>query len=225
MPKEQNDKIRVVNFKGNEAIRKRINELVQQARAGSREASEELLARFKPLMIATIKRHHTGSDWEDLLQAAALSILEGIQAYDAQKGIPFPAYIKTKLNFDIYNLCRKNRNILSYQLSINNEEQDPLSWLADDTIDIQQQILRKEQTTALHTALAELQPKHRELIVLHFFKNITLKEIAEEMGISYKTAQRYKARGLKRLAELLTQPPSISLGEAQSKRNVCSEWK
>ena len=62
MPKEQNDKIRVVNFKGNEAIRKRINELVQQARAGSRAASEELLARFKPLMIATIKRHHTGYD-------------------------------------------------------------------------------------------------------------------------------------------------------------------
>ncbi|MGI5927959.1 MAG: sigma factor-like helix-turn-helix DNA-binding protein [Thermacetogeniaceae bacterium] len=40
-------------------------------------------------------------------------------------------------------------------------------------------------------------------MVLHYFKNITLKDIAKEMDISYKTAQRYKARGLKRLAGLL----------------------
>jgi RNA polymerase sigma factor (sigma-70 family) len=190
MPKEQNDKNSV------------INKLVNQAKEGSRDAAEELISRFKPLIISTIKRHHTGPGWEDMLQSASLSILEGIKAYDAQKGIPFPAYIKTKLNFDIYNLCRKNRNILSYQLTIV-DEQDPLNWLEDETIDIQQHILRKEQITSLHSALAELQPKQREVIVMHFFNNITLKEIAKEMNISYKTAQRYKARGMKRLAELL----------------------
>ena len=191
MPKEQNEKI------------KAINELVNKAKEGSKEAAEELLSRFKPLIFATIKRHYTGSDWEDMLQSAKLSLLEGIKAYDAQKGIPFPAYIKNKLNFDIYNLCRKNRNILSYQITVNNEEQDPLNWLEDERIDIQKQLIRKEEITSLHTALTKLEHKHREVIVLHFFKNVTLKEIAKEMNISYKTAQRYKARGLERLAELL----------------------
>ncbi len=186
-----------------EQNKKSLEELLIEAKAGSQAAAEVILNRFKPLMLRTIQRHHTGSDWEDLLQSASLSVLEGIKKYDAEKGIPFPAYIKTKLNFDIYNLCRKNRSILSCQAVVNDEDQNPLEWLEDESIDIQQDFLRKEEISALHKALNKLQPKYREVIVLHYFKNITLKDIAKEMDISYKTAQRYKARGLKRLAGLL----------------------
>ena len=110
--------------------------------------------------------------------------VKGIKKYDAEKGIPFPAYIKTKLNFDIYNLCRKNRSILSCQAVVNDEDQNPLEWLEDESIDIQQDFLRKEEISALHKALNKLQPKYREVIVLHYFKNITLKDIAKEMDIS-----------------------------------------
>jgi RNA polymerase sigma factor (sigma-70 family) len=193
----------MTNEKNREKTRMEINNLVQQAKAGSSEAAEQLLSRFKPLIYATIKRHHTGSEWEDMLQSAALFLLEGIKDYDAQTGIPFLAYIKTKLNFDIYNLCRRQRNIMSYHLTIGKDDPDPLSGLVDESADIQLQVLRNEQINALHEALSELQPRHREVIVLYFFKNLTLKEIAKRMGISYKTAQRYKARGMERLAGLL----------------------
>ena len=186
-----------------EANNRNISDLLKEAGSGNKQAAEELLLRFKPLILSTIKRHYTGTDWEDMLQSATLSFLEGIKEYDAEKGIPFPAYIKTKLNFDIYNICRKNRNIIFYQLVISNEEQNLLERLEDETVDIQQDYLRKEESAALHKALNKLHPKQRKVIVLHFFENLTLKEIAKEMNISYKTAQRYKAKGMTKLADLL----------------------
>ena len=46
------------------------------------------------------------------------------------------AHIKTKLNFDIYNLCRGS-NIMSYHLTIGKDDPDPLSGLVDESVDIQ----------------------------------------------------------------------------------------
>lgn len=187
-----------------EKTRMEIRNLVQQAKSGSKEASEELLARFKPLIYATVKRHYTGSDWEDPMQSAALSILEGIQAYDPGTGIPFPAYIKTKLNFDIYNLCRKERNIVSKSLTLHAGDQDPLDFIIDDrAADPQGDIIKNEQTAIIRDALEQLEPKYREVVTLYFFHKLTLKKIAKQMGVSYKTAQRYKEKAVKLLAEIL----------------------
>ncbi len=183
----------------------RINNLVQQSKAGSLEASEELLSRLKPLILATIKRNYfgTGPNWEDLFQEASLSILEGARDYDEQRGIPFLAYIKTKLKFDIYNLCRSERTLGSRILDYNKDDQDPLDFVVDETANPQEDLLTNEQTCAVEDALNILEPKHQEVIKLFFYQNISLKDIAVRMGISYKTAQRYKARALDTLAEFL----------------------
>lgn len=187
-------------------VRNKINYLVQQTKAGNLEASAELLTRLKPLILATIKRNYFGNcpNWEDLYQEASLSTLEGVRDYDAQRGIPFLAYIKNKLKFDIYNLCRRERTISSRILDYGNDDQDPLDYIVDENANPQEDLLSIEKTSTLSNALNHIDPKHREVIELFFYKNIALKDIAVSMGISYKTAQRYKARALDALAELLS---------------------
>ncbi len=183
----------------------KISDLVSHAKAGSQNASEELLDRLRPLIHATVKRHHTqsGPEWEDLLQSAALSLLEGLRNYDEGRTVPFLAYIKNKLNFDIYNLCRKERNLAARRIYTDKADAEPLDWLADESADIEENLLNKELNMAIREALMELEPKYREIVILHCFNKLTLKECAKRMGISYKTAQRYKAKSFERLAGLL----------------------
>jgi RNA polymerase sporulation-specific sigma factor len=186
-------------------VRRKINYLVQQAKQGNTEASEELLSLLKSLILATIKRNYFGNGpyWEDLFQEASLSILEGVRNYDEQRGIPFLAYIKTKLKFDIYNLCRSERTLGSRILEYDKEDQDPLDSLIDYTANPQEDLLSKEQTAAIADALNNLDPKQREVVEQFFLQKRTLKEVAITMGISYKTAQRYKTRALEALVKLL----------------------
>ncbi len=186
-------------------VRNKINYLVQQIKAGNVEASGELLSRLKPLILATIKRNYFGNgpNWEDLFQEASLSVLEGVRNYDEQRGIPFLAYIKTKLKFDIYNLCRSERTLGSRMVDYDKGDQDPLDSVVDVTANPQEDMLTNEKTSTIAEALNLLNPKHREVIELFFFQNISLKDIAIKLGVSYKTAQRYKARALQTLAKLL----------------------
>ena len=199
------------NLENNESleVRRKINQLVQASRDGDLGASEELLTRLQPLMVATIKRNfkYYGPNWEDLMQEASLSVLVGIRDYDEQRGIPFLAYIKTKLKFDIHNLCRKESNYGSRLVTTDEEGLDPLDTISDDTANPQEEFLQKEMTIELQEALEQLDPHHRELIYLAFYSKLTLKDAAKKMGICYKTAQRYKAKALERLAGLLRSIP------------------
>jgi RNA polymerase sigma factor (sigma-70 family) len=213
--KKSKEALSMCSMNNQEKVRREINDLVRKAKAGSREASEQLLSRFKPLIYATIKRHHNGPNWEDVLQSAALCLLEGIHAFDEQKGIPFPAYIKTKLNYDIYNLCRKERSIVSRSIQVDQDGLDPLDFVMDEGADPQGDLLKKEQNAAIQEALAALDPKQREVIVLYFYHRLTLMCIARRMGVSYKTVQRYKARALKSLQSKINDSSSLK-GISQS---------
>ncbi|HHY83802.1 MAG TPA: sigma-70 family RNA polymerase sigma factor [Clostridiales bacterium] len=182
--------------------------LVNQAKNGSHHALEKLIARLQPLIYSTIRRHAAGPDWEDLLQEAALVILEGIRDYNETTGIPFLAYIKIKLNFHIYNLCRRQRkkefyNNSFYNISPESNEVDPMDLIVDETNDTLGYVLKREQAAAVKEALESLDLKHRQVIILYHFKKLSLREIAKKLGVSYRTAQRYKAKAEERMAGLL----------------------
>ena len=55
------------------------------------------------------------------------SLLEGIRNYDVGRAVPFLAYIKNKLNFDIYNLCRKERNLAARRIYTDKADAEPLT--------------------------------------------------------------------------------------------------
>jgi RNA polymerase sporulation-specific sigma factor len=182
--------------------------LLEEAKAGNQKAQLELLNRLKPLLYSTIKRYAWGLDKEEMLQEASLCVLEGIQQFDEAKGIPFLAYIKTKLKFYIYNQSRKQRVTYSLNTSANTstdgeEGQDFLDLLADHSVDLIGDILCSEQKAAVQAALNQLDPRQRQVILLHYFNRTSLKDIAKQQGVSYKTILRRKNKALAVLADLL----------------------
>lgn len=50
--------------------------------------------------------------------------------------------------------------------------------------------------TSMKTALAQLSPRHREALVLRYWLDLSLKEMAASMNVSVGTAKSHLSRGL-----------------------------
>lgn len=57
------------------------------------------------------------------------------------------------------------------------------------TGDIDDELLNDEMLSALADALAKLDKRERDLIVLHYYKGMTLKEVAQVLNMSYSNTK------------------------------------
>lgn len=86
-----------------------------------------------------------------------------------------------------------------------NEDVTIEDTIADNSISIEELIIKKSEYEQLHNGLALLSEKERELIELLFFekKHITEKEISISQGVSKQAINKQKAKILIKLKKLL----------------------
>jgi len=183
----------------------KLKKLVEAAKDGSPAAQMELLDRLKPLLLFTLKRCAWGMDWEEMMQEASLEVLEAVRDYRESTGVPFLAYLKARLAFHIYNQSRKQRVAWSRNISMEKEEdgQNPLDRISDESADPPGDLLQREQRAAVRSAVDQLDPVQKQIILLHYYQGKSLKSIARNQGVCYKTALRRRDKALKSLAALL----------------------
>lgn len=68
---------------------------------------------------------------------------------------------------------------------------------------IDDELLNNETLDALADALSELPERDRDLIILHYYHNLTLKEAAERLGMSYSNAKLVHNKSLVVLERLM----------------------
>ena len=66
---------------------------------------------------------------------------------------------------------------------------------------LENEYLQKEQHQALWKALRTLSPTDRELVVLHYFSELSLQEIAPILNVSYSAARQRLSRLRKKLKQ------------------------
>lgn len=69
----------------------------------------------------------------------------------------------------------------------------------EDNINIEKEYERKLENIALTKAIKELPPRQRQIIVLYYLENISIKEIGQKMAISKWTVVSAKKKALKEL--------------------------
>lgn len=69
--------------------------------------------------------------------------------------------------------------------------------------EIDDEILNNETLDALADALTELPERDRDLIILHYYHGLTLKEVAERIGMSYSNAKLVHNKSLVVLERLM----------------------
>ena len=168
--------------------------LIQELRAGSREAIKVLYDRHKEGLF-TLARSLLGdsSVAEDVVHDVFVSFIESLEKY------------------------RVNGNLRGYLVTcVANRARDRLRAAARRTgkrVDFQSddsigpvpdvEVMRQEETQRLLLALIQLPYEQREVVLLHLQGGLTFKEVAELQGVSLSTAQGRYRYGLQKLRSML----------------------
>ena len=111
-------------------------------------------------------------DAEDIVSEIFLKVYEKYSSYGGERA---------SLSTWIYTVTRNT--VIDYFRSNRSEEELPEDFSCGDLEEDKN--IKKESLHELGRALAELDERSRALIIFRYYKEMTLKEIADRMGISY----------------------------------------
>lgn len=129
-------------------------------------------------------------------------------------------FLKVYQSYDSFEESKASRSTWIYTIARNTlydhyrraKPTEPLPEDLQTGEELEADLLRAETLRELADALSHLGQRERDLILLHYYKLHTLKEVAELMGVSYATAKNIHQRGLDQLKRRMTGPKVIPLG-------------
>ena len=179
-------------------------DLLYGAKIGEVTLKEGILERLRPLIISSIKSYYNRRElYEELIQEGELCILECIENFKDDKNVYFLGYVKTQLKY-LYLNKNKIRVHSSLNVSIGEEKQEELlNMIASDEKGALELMTDEETIKELHGALPYLSDRQREVIILFYVNRKSISQIAEDLGVKYRTVVNTKTRALEILRQRL----------------------
>ena len=177
-------------------------DLVARALRGSREACDALVVRHAPVAVnlaARIVRDRALA--EDLTQEAFVRALARLSSYDpARKFANW--FLQVVHNVAVDHLRRRRLDTISLDQL---EEAGHPGFAAVDTGSAPAAVAEQAALgRALESALAQIRPEYRAVVVLRYQEGLTHPEIAEIVGQPVGTVKTHLHRARKELAGILT---------------------
>jgi RNA polymerase sigma-70 factor (ECF subfamily) len=177
---------------------------IASAQAGSAEAYEALLETYGPRLYGYFFRA-TGShhDAEDLVGEMALRLVQRLRRYD-DRGRFEPWLFRIAANL-VRDRIRRWR-VSPRQLSLSSDSDDTGSLaerLAAANQDVEAGLLAAEASAGLDEALAKLDARTRDMLLLRHFGQLSFREIAELFDCPLGTVLARAHRGLKALRRVM----------------------
>lgn len=130
-------------------------------------------------------------DIEDLTSDVFVKVYEKLEKFDGEKA-SVSTWVYTITRNTVIDFYRTNKTC----------EELPETLVSDDGVD--ENVIKEESLSELCDALESLDERSRDLIIFHYYKGLTLKEIAEKMSISYSYAKLLQNNALARLKDFLS---------------------
>jgi RNA polymerase sigma-70 factor (ECF subfamily) len=174
--------------------------LLLEARGGSTEALDRLFERTAPRLLALIRVRMGRSlraqlESRDILQASLLKAFEGVDTLEAGSSSSFMAWLARIAQNEIsdradYHRRQKRDAARAVPLDEVGKALAARVRSGASRLILDEQVMRVEQ------ALEELDPDHREVIVLRKYEELSFKEVGERMGRSPDACRMLLARAL-----------------------------
>lgn len=165
--------------------------LAARARAGDGEALAELLARHAPTVRRWVARLVAQADVDDLVQDVWAIAIERGRQY--RRGAAW----RTWLLSIALNRCRSHQRRARLRRR----------WLAWATVQPPMRVAPSADPR-LDAALAELRQADREVLVLRYYEDLSIAELAEALGIAAGAVEVRLSRARARLKRILETPES-----------------
>jgi RNA polymerase sigma-70 factor, ECF subfamily len=179
-------------------------DLVRRCRRGNREAMEELVERYYDQVLNFAARFVGRTETaRDVAQDVFVKVVGRLGSYDER------ADLRTWIFAITANTCRDQMRRMKRRREVLEADGPELYLISDLTEDTdvagspERALERRARAGQVRRAVAELPEIHRATVVLRFFHDLSLKEIAEILGCSVGTVGSRLHYAVKRLNGLL----------------------
>ncbi len=176
------------------------------------ERNRNLLVEHNLRLVVYIakKFENSGVGMEDLISIGTIGLMKGVTSFRSDKNIKLATYCSKCIENEILMFLRK-LNTRKNEISIDeplNVDFDGNELLLGDVLgtdgeEIHRNLEREEDFRLLFSALKKLSPRDRNIIVMRFGllgqKELTQKEVADQMGISQSYISRLEKKIIAKL--------------------------
>ena len=185
-----------------------------------RECRDKLIEHNLRLVVYIAKKfENTGVGNEDLVSIGTIGLVKALNTFRPDKNIKIATYASKCIENEILMYIRRTG---SQRLEVSIDE--PLSCDGDgnelllsdvlgDGTEVHERLEEEEERRMIHLAVSRLKGREREIIERRFGlsgkKEMTQKELADEMGISQSYISRLEKKIIKQLKKDITRQSSI----------------
>lgn len=178
---------------------------------GDAEARSKLIEHNLRLVVYIAKRfENTGVTMEDIISIGTIGLIKAVNTYDCDKKIKLATYASRCIENEILMFLRRSSK---YRGDVSFDEPLNVDWdgnelLLSDILGTEADIVDKNlenetEKILLFQALDKLPSREKEIMKMRFglcgSKELTQKEVAEQLGISQSYISRLEKRIIKRL--------------------------
>lgn len=158
---------------------------------------ERVYHEYYPKVLQYIQNRSNGDkDAEDVAQNVFVKVFGKWDTFDPKK---------SSVSTWIFNITRNT--LIDYQRSMRFRQHEALSeTLADDSEDLLDRLALEEEQRQLVDALETLSVEERDLIILHYYNEYSLLNIAGMMYRPYGQIKRLHGKALKKLKQQMETP-------------------
>lgn len=180
------------------------------------ESSRSALVEHNLRLVVYIAKRfeNTGTGIEDLISIGTVGLIKAINTFRAEKSIKLATYASRCIENEILMYIRKNSG---QKCEVSIDEPLNVDWdgnelllsdiLGNEEDNVSYELEQREERQMVRAAVADLDPRERELIELRYGlrggEEMTQKEVADLLGISQSYISRLEKRILSRLRENL----------------------
>ncbi|AKU98285.1 RNA polymerase sigma-54 factor RpoN [Labilithrix luteola] len=196
-------------------------ELLESARAGDKQALEELLARHQSQIYRFgMKMCRDPEDAKDVLQDTLVAMARGLRDFQGASSLSTWLYSVAR------SFCLKKRRKSKHAPSSSprslESDSSPAASVVDEGKLPDEVLASKQVEQALEEAIAELEPSYREVLVLRDVEGLRAAEVAEILGIGIPAVKSRLHRA--RLALRARVAPSLGISpQATSPTPACPD--
>ncbi len=137
---------------------------------------------------------------EDIVSDVFLKIASNIDRFDPEKAA-VSTWVYTIANNTVLDYYR-TRKVYS-EIPAENGESGVLPETLVDSAPLCSALIENEELEELAEALGSIPERLRDIVILHYYQNMTLKEVAERMGMSYANVKILHKKALFQLRAAL----------------------
>lgn len=195
-------------------------QLLRAAADGDSIARSQLLRRHRDRLRRMVAMHIDGRlkarfDPSDVIQEALITASSRLPSYLETRPIPFYPWLRKIAWEHLVKLQKKHlhatrRTVKAEHVPTINDESELVlvERLAGTITGPSEKMMREELRGRVQQAIRALRPRDREILELLYLEQLTSTDAAAVLEISSSTVRTRHFRAIRRLSQLLEEPPS-----------------